>query len=70
MEHRIAGWKRRHKAASFRAVALVALWLPLGPAPARADEPGAPRAGRYATGTVEGRRLAFEVISGHLVAAR
>ncbi len=31
---------------------------------------GFDEAGRYATGTVEGRRLAFEVISGHLVAAR
>ncbi len=63
MEHGIAGRKCRHKASSPGAAASVALLLPL-------DAGAFDEAGRYATGTVEGRRLAFEVISGHLVAAR
>ena len=70
MEHGFAGRKRHHKASSPGALsgALAALLLPLGPAPA--DEPlAAPRAGRYAIETVEGRRLAFELTSGRLVAA-
>jgi hypothetical protein len=47
MRHGIAGRKRRHKASSLGAAALVALILPLGPAPAPADEPlAAPRAKR------------------------